>query len=55
MASIIRIKRSAGTVAPTSLYYGELGLTIGVATHGNGGGKLFVGDESSNPLVVGGK
>ena len=55
MASIIRVKRSTGTIAPATLNYGELGLTIGVGTHGNAGGKLFVGDDSSNPLVVGGR
>jgi len=55
MASIIRVKRSTGTIAPATLNYGELGLTIGVGTHGNSGGKLFVGDNSSNPLVVGGR
>ena len=55
MASIIRVKRSTGTIAPATLNYGELGLTIGVGTHGNGGGRLFVGDNSSNPLVVGGR
>ena len=32
MASIIRVKRSTGTGAPSSLNYGELGLTIGVGT-----------------------
>ena len=55
MASIIRFKRSTGTIAPTTLNYGEPGLTIGVGTHGNKGGRLFVGDNSSNPLVVGGR
>jgi len=55
MASIIRVKRSTGTLAPATLNYGELGLTIGVGTHGNSGGRLFVGDNSSNPLVVGGR
>ena len=62
MASIIRIKRSAGTVAPTSLYYGELGLTIGIGSHGNFGGRLFVGDNSASPdiadtdpVVIGGR
>ena len=55
MASIIRVKRSTGTIAPATLNYGELGLTIGVGTHGNSGGRLFVGDNSSNPLVVGGR
>jgi len=62
MASIIRIKRSTGTVAPGSLYYGELGLTIGIGSHGNFGGRLFVGDNSASPdtadtdpVVIGGK
>ncbi len=55
MASIIRVRRSVGTIAPTTLNYGEPGLTIGVGTHGNKGGRLFVGDNSSNPLVVGGR
>ena len=55
MASIIRVKRSTGTIAPATLNYGDLGLTIGVGTHGNSGGRLFVGDNSSNPLVVGGR
>ena len=55
MASIIRVKRSTGTVAPSSLNFGELGLTIGVGTHGNKGGRLFAGDNSSNPQEVGGR
>ena len=55
MASIIRVKRSTGTAAPTSLNFGELGLTVGVGTHGNKGGRLFAGDNSSNPQEVGGR
>ena len=55
MASIIRVKRSTGTTAPASLNFGELGLTIGVGTHGNKGGRLFAGDNSSNPQEVGGR
>ena len=55
MASIIRVKRSTGTIAPASLNFGELGLTVGVGTHGNGGGRLFVGDFSNNSLIVGGR
>jgi len=55
MASIIRVKRSTGTGAPSTLNYGELGLTIGVGTHGNKGGRLFAGDNSSNPQEVGGR
>jgi len=55
MASIIRVKRSTGTVAPPSLNYGELGLTVGVGTHGNNGGRLFAGDNSSNVQIIGGR
>ena len=55
MASIIRVKRSTGTGAPSSLNFGELGLTVGVGTHGNKGGRLFAGDNSSNAQVVGGR
>ena len=55
MASIIRVKRSTGTSAPGSLNFGELGLTVGVGTHGNLGGRIFAGDNSSNPQVVGGR
>jgi hypothetical protein len=55
MASIIRIKKSTGTVAPPSLNFGELGLTVGVGTHGNNGGRLFAGDNSSNAQIIGGR
>jgi len=55
MASIIRVKRSTGTSAPGSLNFGELGLTVGVGTNGNLGGRLFAGDNASNPQVVGGR
>ena len=55
MASFIRIKRSTGTLAPASIQYGELAYTTGVGTHGNGGGKLFVGDNVPNAVAVGGR
>ena len=55
MASIIRVKRSTGTAAPSTLNFGELGLTVGVGTHGNKGGRLFAGDNGSNPQEVGGR
>ena len=55
MASIIRVKRSTGTSAPSSLNFGELGLTVGVGTHGNLGGRIFAGDNASNPQVIGGR
>ena len=55
MASIIRVKRSTGTTAPATLNYGELGITIGVGTHGNRGGRVFAGDNSQNPQLIGGR
>ena len=58
MASIIRVKRSTGTAAPSSINYGELAVTVGLATHGTFGGRLFAGDNTSpnpDPIEVGGK
>ena len=55
MASIIRVKRSTGTTAPGSLQFGELGLTIGTGTQANKGERIFVGDNSGNVDVVGGR
>ena len=56
MASIIRVKRSTGTVAPSSLNFGEVGVTLsGSGTQGNKGDRLFVGDNAGNPQVVGGR
>ena len=56
MVSFIRIKRSTGTSAPSSLKFGELGVTLsGGGTQGNSGDRLFVGDNGENPQVVGGR
>ena len=56
MASFIRIKRSTGTSAPSSLQFGELGVTLsGSGTQGNSGDRLFVGDNGGNPQVIGGR
>ena len=55
MASKIRIKRSQLAEAPGSLHYGELGVTVKTAgTQSNGGERLYVGDDQSNPQIVGG-
>ena len=55
MASIIRVKRSTGTAAPGSLNYGEIANTVGVGTHGNKGGRTFIGDNANNPQEIGGR
>ena len=55
MASIIRIRRSTGSTAPTSLSYGELAYTDGEALTANSGGRLFIGDQNEVPREVGGR
>jgi len=55
VASIIRVKRSTGTTAPATLYYGELAYTDGQGLTANGGGRLFVGDQNQIPREVGGR
>jgi len=56
VASIIRVKRSTGTTAPSSLQFGEVGVTLsGGGTQANSGDRLFVGDNGGNPQVVGGR
>ena len=58
MASIIRVKRSTGNAAPSTINYGELAVTIANGTQGNLGSRLFVGDNTNpdpNPIVIGGK
>ena len=56
MASIIRVKRSTGTTAPSSLNFGELAVTLsGSGTVSNKGDRLYVGDNAGNPQIVGGR
>ena len=58
MASIIRVKRSTGNAAPSTINYGELAVTIANGTQGNKGSRLFVGDNNTpdpDPIVIGGK
>ena len=58
MASFIRIKRSTGATAPSTINYGELAVTMTNGTQANSGARLFVGNNDSpdsNPIVIGGK
>ena len=58
MASKIRIFRSTGATAPSSLEYGELAVTVEQGTAGtsaNKAGRLFVGNASGNPVEIGGE
>lgn len=55
MAAIIRIKRSTGTSAPSTLKTGELSYSAGTGVHNNGGDRLFFGkgdDGSGNATTV---
>lgn len=54
MASLIRIKRSPGVLAPTSLEIGELAYSYGPGTWNNGGDRLYFGSNNSID-VIGGK
>jgi len=56
MATTIKIKRSTGTSAPSSLTAGELAYTGGAGAQGGSGSRLFVGNpaDGSN-LIIGGK
>ena len=62
MATIIQIKRSDGTTAPSSLKLGELAYTYGTGTQGNNGDRLFAGiggvdgnGDANEIAVIGGQ
>ena len=61
MATIIQIKRSSGTTAPSELAQGELAYTYGSGTQGNNGDRLFIGTGTetdgvaANIDIIGGK
>ena len=56
MASIIRVKRSTGTAAPTSINYGELGLfsegeKIVINTNMSSEFLILAGPELNEPIA----
>ena len=62
MATVIQIKRSSATSAPSTLKQGELGLTYGIGTVSNLGDRLFIGTgsvdlngDATSIDVIGGK
>jgi hypothetical protein len=62
MATVIQIKRSSGTTAPSTLKLGELAYTYGAGTQGNLGDRLFIGEggvdgngDANNISVIGGQ
>jgi len=62
MATVIQIKRSSGTTAPSTLKLGEIAYTHGAGTQGNLGDRLFIGEggvngdgNANNVTVIGGQ
>ncbi len=62
MATVIQIKRSSATSAPSTLKLGELAYTFGTGTQGNNGDRLFIGEggvdgngDANNVTVIGGQ
>ena len=50
--NIIKIKRTTGTTAPSSLNAGELAFSGGSCTQGNMGQRLFIGDPANSNAVT---
>ena len=50
--NIIKIKRTTGTTAPSSLNAGELAFSGGAGTQGNNGQRLFIGDPANSNAVI---
>ena len=62
MSTVIQIKRSSGTSAPSTLKLGELAYTFGTGTQGNLGDRIFIGEggvdsngDANNVTVIGGQ
>ena len=62
MSTVIQIKRSSNTSAPSTLKLGELAYTYGTGTQGNNGDRLFIGEggvdgngDANNITVIGGQ
>lgn len=62
MSTVIQIKRSSNTTAPSNLFDGELAYTYGTGTQSNNGDRLFIGEGgaggdgyANNVTVIGGQ
>jgi len=62
MATVIQIKRSPATSAPSTLKLGELAYTYGTGTQSNLGDRIFIGEggvdsngDANNVSVIGGQ
>ena len=50
--NVIKIKRTTGTTAPSSLNAGELAFSGGTGTQSNLGSRLFIGDPANSNAVT---
>ena len=50
--NVIKIKRSTGNSAPSSLNAGELAFTGGAGSQGNNGQRIFIGDPANSNAVT---
>tara|TARA_R110002051_G_scaffold290619_1_gene354108 strand:+ start:1725 stop:3488 length:1764 start_codon:yes stop_codon:yes gene_type:complete len=50
--NVIKIKRSTGNSAPSSLSAGELAFTGGAGSQGNNGQRIFIGDPANSNAVT---
>ena len=62
MATVIQIKRSSATSAPSTLKLGELAYTYGTGAQNNLGDRIFIGEggvdgngDANNVSVIGGQ
>jgi len=62
MATVIQIKRSSNTSAPSTLKLGEMAYTFGTGSQSNLGDRLFIGEggvdgngDANNVTVIGGQ
>ena len=49
--NIIKIKRTTGSTAPSSLNAGELAFSGGSGTQSNMGQRLFIGDKVTSDMI----
>lgn len=55
VGSTVLLKRSTSTSTVPTLRYGEIAVAISTGTYNNSGGRLWIGDQSGNSIVVGGR
>lgn len=55
VGSTVLLKRTTSTSTIPTLRYGEIAVAISTGTYNNSGGRLWVGDQGGNSVVVGGR